>query len=140
MANAIDYLDWRGDVPLDFDGFNEVDGYIVCKLTSLDFTGIVPQEGSMPLRDALEAYFERYGDEDRRLGVLLAPGSVTMVKKMPKKKRALLIMLCSCAAMLSINIFSWNFSSISLILIAAAISLAIFMIQNSPLQKGGASK
>ena len=87
MANAIDYLDWRGDVPLDFDGFNEVDGYIVCKLTSLDFTGIVPQEGSMPLRDALEAYFERYGDEDRRLGVLLAPGTVTMAKKMAASRR-----------------------------------------------------
>ena len=45
MANAIDYLDWRGDVPLSLDGFNEVDGFIICKLTSLDFKGIVPREG-----------------------------------------------------------------------------------------------
>ena len=24
MANAIDYIDWRGDIPLDCDGFNLV--------------------------------------------------------------------------------------------------------------------
>ena len=50
MANAIDYLDWRGDVPLSLDGFNEVDGLIICKLTSLDFTGIVPEDGRAGLR------------------------------------------------------------------------------------------
>ena len=33
MSNAIDYLDWRGDVPMDVSPFNEVDALIVCKLT-----------------------------------------------------------------------------------------------------------
>ena len=48
MANAIDYLDWRGDVPLSLDGFNEVDGLIVSKLTSLDFTDIVLRMAACP--------------------------------------------------------------------------------------------
>lgn len=87
MANAIDYLDWRGDVPMSVSPFNEVDGLIVAKLTSLDFTGIVPEDGEMPLRDAVEAYFERYGDRDVRLGVLLAAGTVTMAKKMLASRR-----------------------------------------------------
>ena len=87
MANAIDYLDWRGDVPLSLDGFNEVDGLIVSKLTSLDFTDIVPADGGMPLADALAAYFERRGDKDVRLGVLLPAGTVTMAKKMLEAKR-----------------------------------------------------
>lgn len=87
MANAIDYLDWRGDVPLSLDGFNEVDGYIVSKLTSLDFTGIVPEDGCLPFYDALGEYFKRFGEEDRRLGVLLAPGTVTMAKKLLVSKR-----------------------------------------------------
>ena len=87
MANAIDYLDWRGDVPLSLDGFNEVDGYIISKLTSLDFTGIVPADGCLPFYDALGEYFKRFGEEDRRLGVLLAPGTVTMAKKLLVSKR-----------------------------------------------------
>lgn len=87
MSNAIDYLDWRGDVPMDVSPFNEVDALIVCKLTSLDFTDIVPAEGSMALSDAAACYFERYGDKDVRLGVLLAPGTVTMVKKLLQSRR-----------------------------------------------------
>ena len=87
MPNAIDYLDWRGDIPLDFDGFNEVDGLIVSKLTSLDFTGIVPEDGSMRFADALGEYFKRFGEEDRRLGVLLPAGTVTMAKKLLASRR-----------------------------------------------------
>ena len=49
-------------------------------------------------------------------------------------------MLCSCVIMLFINIFAWNFSSISLMLIAAAISLTIFILNGAPEQKGGAGK
>lgn len=73
--------------------FNEVDGLIAAKLTSLDFTGIVPSEGGAALRDAVDAYFERYGDKDVRLGVLLPPGTVTMVKKMLASKRFAGVML-----------------------------------------------
>jgi chromate transporter len=39
--------------------------------------------------------------------------------------------------MLCINLFSWSFSSISLMLIAAAVSLVIFLIRGAPEQKGG---
>ena len=87
MANAIDYLDWRGDVPLSLDGFSEVDGLIICKLTSLDFSGIVPEDGAMGFADALGEYFKRFGEEDRRLGVLLPPGTVTMAKKLLASRR-----------------------------------------------------
>lgn len=87
MANAIDYIDWRGDIPFSVSPFNEVDNLLLCRLTSLDFTGIVPQEGELSLAEAARLYFERNGDVDVRLGVLLAPGSVTMVKKMLESER-----------------------------------------------------
>lgn len=87
MSNAIDYLDWRGDIALSVSPFNEVDALIAAKLTSLDFTGIVPPDGFIPLSDAVEAYFERHGDRDVRLGVLLPPGTVTMAKKMLASRR-----------------------------------------------------
>lgn len=43
------------------------------------------------------------------------------------------IVLCSSVIMLLINLFSWNFSSISLMLIAGAVSLAVTLLQ----KKGG---
>ena len=59
---------------------------------------------------------------------------------MHKKKLPRAIMLCSAIVMLCINIFAWNFSSISLMLIAAAVSLTIFVLGGTPDQKGGAKK
>ena len=74
------------------------------------------------------------------VGILILDAAVTMIKKMQKKKLPRAIMLCSCVVMLFINIFAWNFSSISLMLIAAAISLTIFILNGAPEQKGGAGK
>ena len=71
------------------------------------------------------------------VGLLILDAAVTMIKKMPKKKLPRAIMLCSFAAMLCINLFAWNFSSISLMLIAAVVSLALFMAKGAPKQKGG---
>ena len=73
------------------------------------------------------------------VGILILDVGITMIKKMQKKKLQVIIMICACIVMLCINIFAWNFSSISLMLIAAAISLASFMIKAEPKQKGGAA-
>ena len=74
------------------------------------------------------------------VGILILDAAVTMIKKMQKKKLPRAIMLCSCVVMLFINIFAWNFSSISLMLIAAAVSLMIFVLNGASEQKGGAGK
>ena len=74
------------------------------------------------------------------VGLLILDAAITMLKKMHKKKLPRAIMLCSCVIMLFINIFAWNFSSISLMLIAAAVSLTIFILNGAPEQKGGAGK
>lgn len=74
------------------------------------------------------------------VGILILDAAITMIKKMPKKKLPRTIMVCSCIVMLCINIFAWNFSSISLMLGAAAISMAIFVLNGAPEQKGGAKK
>ena len=82
MPNAIDYIDWRGDIPFEVSPFNEVDNLLVCKLVSLDFTGIVPSEGEVGIAEAARGYFDKFGEEDVRRGLLMAPGAVTMLKKM----------------------------------------------------------
>ena len=74
------------------------------------------------------------------VGVLILNAAVTMIKKMPKKKMPKIIMVCSCIAMLAINLFALNFSSISLMLIAAVVSLTLFIANGAPEQKGGAKK
>lgn len=74
------------------------------------------------------------------VGFLILDAAVTMIKKMQKKVLSRAIMVCSFIVMLLVNIFSWNFSSISLMLVAAAISLVIFAAGGVAGQKGGAGK
>ena len=42
MANILDYLDWRGDIPFSTDPFNEVDSLVLSELSYCGFEGIVP--------------------------------------------------------------------------------------------------
>lgn len=74
------------------------------------------------------------------VGVLIFDAALTMIKKMKKKPLPLIIMICACVAMLCINIFALNFSSIALMLIAAVVSLVIFILSGTSKQKGGACK
>ena len=74
------------------------------------------------------------------VGILVLDAAITMMGKMPKRVLSKVIMLCSFIAMLLINIFAWNFSSIALMLVAAVFSLVIFCIKGTPEQKGGVKK
>ena len=73
------------------------------------------------------------------VGLLILDAAITMLKKMHKKKLPRAIMICSCIAMLCINIFAFDFSSISVMIIAAVVSLTIFVINGAPDQKGSAN-
>ena len=42
MPNMIDYIDWRGDLTIGQDPFNEVDNLILSEFCFLDLEGIVP--------------------------------------------------------------------------------------------------
>ena len=92
------------------------------------------------------------------VGVLILDAALTMLKKMPKggqcpnpgssgqfsikqiKPFPRAVMLLSCAAMLAVNAFSLNFSSVSLMLVAGFIRLALFIAKGAPQQKGGEGK
>ena len=74
------------------------------------------------------------------VGLLILDAAITMIRKTHKKKLPRAIMVCSAAAMLCINLFAWNFSSVSLMLIAAVVSLTIFVCNGVPGRKGGAEK
>lgn len=74
------------------------------------------------------------------VGILILDAAVTMIKKMPKKPLPLWIMLTAAAVMLAINIFSLRFSSIALLLIAGAFTLALFLVKGAAKRKEGAEK
>ena len=62
------------------------------------------------------------------VGIIILDAAVMMIRKMNKDRITQGIMLVSFAAMFLIQIFSWNFSSISLMIIAAIFSLALYQI------------
>ena len=63
------------------------------------------------------------------VGIFILDAAITMIKKMKKKAFPLCVMILSCIVMLCINIFSWSFSSISLMLAAAVAGLVFFSLK-----------
>jgi hypothetical protein len=41
MANIIDYIGWRGDIPLSFCPFNDIDALILCQISYLDMGNLL---------------------------------------------------------------------------------------------------
>lgn len=91
MANLLDYLDWRGDLTLKQDPFNEVDNLILAEVSFVDFGGIVPPPGtgkSVPLRAAAEAFFARFPEGEKiDMGVLVPDAIPDMLRKMAASLR-----------------------------------------------------
>lgn len=84
MANIIDYIEWRGDIPLDQVPFGEIDGLILSYLSYMPFAGILNskmQGEGVALRDAARSLLDLHArehcklaysekDDKRLLGVL----------------------------------------------------------------------
>ena len=63
MSNILDYLDWRGDITLSYDPFNEVDNGILANLAYIDFEGLVSSgfDEGISLEKFAVAFFEKNG-------------------------------------------------------------------------------
>ncbi len=59
MANIIDYLSWRGDVPLHAIPFNDVDNLILSEFSYLLLEHAMPASGEMTVRELQEALKDR---------------------------------------------------------------------------------
>lgn len=69
------------------------------------------------------------------VGILIFNAGLTMLKKMTSKTLPRIIMTCSFVGMFLVNLFSWKFSSISMMFVAAILSLIFFVIKEA--KKGG---
>ncbi len=74
------------------------------------------------------------------VGILILDAAFKMFRKMPKNILSVTIMLGAGIIMLFVNYFSLHFSSIVLMLTAAFISLATFVVQGESARKGGEKK
>jgi len=71
------------------------------------------------------------------VGILIVDVGVRMIRKMKKEPLRIAILACAFIAMLLISIFAWNISMIILLLIAAAVSMAVYLAKERQAGKGG---
>ena len=62
------------------------------------------------------------------VGILIIDAGVKMVRQMPAKALPRVILVCSFAAMVVIEILALRVSSIALLLVAAVVSLAVYVV------------
>ena len=71
------------------------------------------------------------------VGILILDAAVKMIRKMQKKPLPLTIMICAFLTMLLIDMLALRVSSITLMLIAAAVSLGLFLVRGNAQKAGG---
>ena len=71
------------------------------------------------------------------VGILILDAAVKMIRKMQKKPLPLTIMICAFLTMLLIDMLAIRVSSITLMLIAAAVSLGLFLVKGNARKAGG---
>ena len=72
------------------------------------------------------------------VGILILDAALKMIGKMPKKPLPLGIMAGGFCAMMLANVFAVRVSSITLMLVAAVVSVAVFLAKRNARTEGGA--
>lgn len=87
-GNALDYINWRGDITFDADPFNVVDLFLCSQLATPDLSSAMPEDTKIiSLKDAADIYFKRHSMSVRNLGVLQSESVLPMLKAMAESRR-----------------------------------------------------
>lgn len=91
MANLFDYLDWRGDLSVLRDPFNEVDNLVLSLLSYIDFGEIVPEsfrEPPVTVQKAAERFFDSGLYLERNsIGPMMSEQTIALLKKIREISR-----------------------------------------------------
>lgn len=89
MANIIDYIFWRGDLPFALSPFNDVDNLILAELSYINFEQEVPPDfqTSVTLKEAADAFFARHRGESLSLGLIVPDEILTLCKAAAQSTR-----------------------------------------------------
>lgn len=86
MADILDYLDWRGDIPFAVSPFNPVDGLILSQFCYIPLKGVVPDfSGSITIEEAFGVYDAEKVDEKAKIMTFQQDNS--LFEKMAKSER-----------------------------------------------------
>ena len=100
MPNLFDYLDFRGDIPCNKSGLNEVDALAFSKLISLDLSGIVPllnERKYITLKEAYNRFVSMGRDVSTKPGALTTPYLVPFFENIANQPRFMNIRLSNYA-------------------------------------------
>ena len=86
--NVIDYIDWRGDLTFEQAPFNAPDSFIFSMMIMVDFRGIVPDNGTISLYEAAKEFFLRNDADKLKLGLIISPEIIPMLKKIAVAPRS----------------------------------------------------
>lgn len=78
---------------------------------------------------AIEAVANAFVGIKVAVGILIFNAGFRMFRKLERSVFSFLILFLSFGVMLAVHFFSWNFSSISMILAAGAVSLLVFLLR-----------
>lgn len=59
MANIFDYIEWRGDLDITIDGFNEIDSLILSRLSYLPFDGLFDNDEEITIEETYNRFREK---------------------------------------------------------------------------------
>ena len=87
LANILDYLDWRGDVPFSADPFNEIDGSILSQFCYIPLEGAVSDSFTeeITIPDAYKRFDAEAVDPKRR--ILTFEQDVLLFRKLAESRR-----------------------------------------------------
>ena len=87
MANILDYLDWRGDLPFSASPFNEADALILAELSYFPAEGIVPRDINDTV--TIAELDERFDSENvpPEVRIISFSDDVTLVHKLAESRR-----------------------------------------------------
>ena len=101
MADILEYLDWRGDIPFEVDPFNDVDNLILAQISYTDFEGVATQDEELSIEEMARIYFEIHTEEEinsRDTFYKLAP---MVLKKAAESRRFQGTIICHYINMIS---------------------------------------
>ena len=119
MSTVLDYIAWRGDLPLDVVPFNEIDALIFCEFAYLKLKGIVPEEvgtDGVTLKEAAALFFGSEDVEERSdMGILFGKNVVNLFKIMAASDRYKNLELCGFVERLD-TVYEKQFAAITVLL------------------------
>ena len=85
--NLFDYLDWRGDVPLSVDPFNEVDNLLLAQLVYTEFEGIGLDGKIVSIQEAKDFFYAKHTREEVLADSSFTAKSAFLMDEMARGKR-----------------------------------------------------